>query len=360
MAKSRDLFDESTMTFGEHLEALRMHLFKAIIGLVVALVITLMYGNWFVDLIRRPIDAALTRNKLFKEEDVSSFWGQVTGFFKKSPTSEANAAPVPPAAPGKEKAPDAPPDQRTILVHVKPSELLRVLHGADPAHFPEPKMREDEKSVSIPLSAGEFREFRQTTEASNRPITLNVQEAFMMYIKVAFVAGFIIASPWIFYQMWLFVAAGLYPNERRYVHVYLPLSIGLFLLGVFFAFYLVLPLVLDFLLGFNRWLGVVPQIRLSEWVSFVILLPVMFGISFQLPLVMLFLERIGIFGVSDYRSRRRLAVFAIAVASMMLSPGGDVGTMMLMFIPLVILYEFGIILCGYGKPNGPFEEAAMS
>ena len=117
----------------------------------------------------------------------------------------------------------------------------------------------------------------------------------MMYIKVSLVAGFIVASPWIFYQMWQFVAAGLYPHERRYVHVYLPLSIGLFLAGVFFAFYLALPLVLDFLLGFNRWLGVVPQIRLSEWVSFVILLPVMFGISFQLPLIMLFLERIGIF-----------------------------------------------------------------
>ncbi len=356
MPKSRDLFDDSTMTFGEHLEALRIHLFKAIGGLVVALIVTLAFGNYFVDLIRRPIDAALTRNKLFNQEEVTSFWGQVTDIFKKPPKGEATPAT---AVPEKQKVPGAPPDQATILVHVKPSELLRVLHSADPAHFPEPKTLEGEKAVPIPLSAGEFREFRQTTELSTRPITLNVQEAFMMYIKVAFVAGFIIASPWIFYQMWLFVAAGLYPHERRYVHVYLPLSIGLFLLGVFFAFYLALPLVLDFLLGFNRWLGVVPQIRLSEWVSFVILLPVMFGISFQLPMVMLFLERIGIFGIDDYRSRRRLAVFAIAVASMMLSPGGDVGTMMLMFVPLVILYEFGIILCGHWKPGRPFEDAAM-
>src|SRR5580698_1862210 len=120
MPKSRDLFDDTTMTFGEHLEALRMHLFKAILGLVVALVITLMYGNWFVDLIRRPIDAALTRNKLFNQEEVTSFWGQVTDRFKKSPTSEAKAAPV---TPEKENLPNATPDQRTILVHVKPSEL---------------------------------------------------------------------------------------------------------------------------------------------------------------------------------------------------------------------------------------------
>jgi sec-independent protein translocase protein TatC len=357
MPRSKDLFDDTTMTFGEHLEALRMHLFKAIIGMVLALIVTLAYGNWFVDLIRRPIDAALTRNKLFSQEEVTGFWGQVTSWVKRSPTSDPKTAqPTPP----KDKTPSAPADQATILVHVKPSELLRVLHGADPARFPEPNAREDEKPMSFAMSAREFREFRETTEASTRPITLNVQEAFMMYIKVAFVAGFIIASPWIFYQLWQFVAAGLYPHERRYVHVYLPLSVGLFLLGVFFAFYLALPLVLDFLLGFNRWLGVVPQIRLSEWVSFVILLPVMFGLSFQLPIVMLFLERIGIFGTDDYRSRRRLAIFAIAVTSMVLSPGGDVGTMMLMFLPLVVLYEFGIILCGYWKPEQPFEGAATS
>ena len=75
---------------------------------------------------------------------------------------------------------------------------------------------------------------------------------------------------------------------------------------------------------------------------------------------MLFLERIGIFAVNDYRSRRRLAIFAMAVAAMVLSPGGDVGTMMLMFIPLVILYEFGIMLCGRWKTSQPFEEPAMS
>jgi sec-independent protein translocase protein TatC len=358
MARSRDLFDDTTMTFGEHLEALRIHLFKAVLGLVLALIVTLAYGNWFVDLIRRPIDAALTRNKLFNQDEVTTFWGQVTGLVKK-------ATGAPESKPGANTAehetlPANPNDQATILVHIKPSEFLKVLHEADPARFAAPQAKQDEKAVPFSLSANEFRDFRQIAEASNRPITLNVQEAFMMYIKVAFVSGFIIASPWIFYQMWQFVAAGLYSHERKYVHLYLPLSVGLFLGGALFAFYLALPLVLDFLLGFNRWLGVVPQIRLSEWVSFVILLPVMFGLSFQLPLIMLFLERIGIFTISDFRTRRRLAIFAIAVASMMLSPGGDIGTMLLMFIPLVILYEFGIVLCGRWKTERPFDEPAVS
>ena len=350
---SKDLFDETTMTFGEHLEALRIHLFKAIIGLVIVMIGTLYWGNVLVDVIRTPIDRALKRNKLFTAEEVTSFWGQVTSVFGKNKTADEPHEPEP-------AAPATPADQNTVVVRVKPSDLLQVLHQADPKRFPAVEAPKDEKLMGLPLSASEFRDFRETANEANRPVTLNVQEAFMMYIKVSLVSGVIFASPWIFYQLWQFVAAGLYPHERRYVHVYLPMSIGLFLGGVLFCFFLALPLLLDFLLSYNRWLGVVPQIRLSEWVSFVILLPLMFGICFQLPLVMLFLERIGIFGVDDYRSRRRMAIFVMAVLSMVVNPGGDIGSMFLLFGPLVILYEFGILLCGFWKTQGPFEEAAST
>ncbi len=353
MAKSRDLFDDTTMTFGEHLDVLRSHLIRALLWLVLALVFTLTFGNYLVDIIRTPLDQALKRNKMFSKEEVTSFWGQLNSLFGKSPKDEA-------AEKEREAEAKTAANPALVTVSVRPSELLRVLHQADPERFPAAKPREDEQPVPLELSSNSFREFWETTEQMNRPVTLNVQEAFMMYIKVAFVAGFILASPMIFYEFWRFVAAGLYPHERRYVHVYMPLSIGLFLLGVVFCFYLALPLVLDFLLSYNRWLQVSPQLRLSEWVSFVILLPVMFGVSFQLPLVMLFLERIGIFETAVYRARRRLAVFVMAIAAMMLSPGGDLGSMTLMFIPLVLLYELGIVFCTFWKVKKPFEEPALS
>jgi sec-independent protein translocase protein TatC len=350
-AMSKDLFDETTMTFGEHLEALRMHLFKAVIGLVIVMIGTLYWGNYLVDVIRTPIDRALKRNKLFNQEDMTTYWGRITSAFSKSESgAEASAA----------DAPQPPANRSTVVVRVKPSDLLRVLHEADPQHFPEARATDGEKSVSLPLTADEFGDFKDTTDLSHHPVTLEVQEAFMMYIKVSLVSGLIFASPWIFYQLWLFVAAGLYPHERRYIHIYLPMSIGLFLGGVVFCFFLALPLLLDFLLSYNRWLGVVATIRLSDWVTFVILLPLMFGLCFQLPLVMLFLERINIFTVEDYRARRRLAIFVMAVASMIINPGGDVGSMALLFIPLVILYEFGILLCGFWKSPRPFEEAAAT
>jgi len=353
MAKSKDLFDDTTMTFGEHLEALRGHLIKAVLGLALVLVATLSWGNHLVDLIRTPIDQALHRSGLaeFANDDIKpvSFWTQVRSWFGGG-SEETTVTPEPTVA----------PDQRTVIVHIKRSDLARVLHEVDPK-IVVPAASEGEKAdLSLPMSATEFRDFRQSAERWDHPVALNVQEAFMMYLKVAFIGGLIIAGPWIFYQLWQFVAAGLYPHERRYVHVYMPLSIALFMLGVVFCFYLALPLVLDFLLSYNRWLHVNPQIRLSEWVGFVIVLPLMFGLSFQLPLVMLFLERLGIFKADDYRTKRRLAIFAIAVLAMVLSPGGDPGTMMVMFIPLVVLYEFGIVLCGFWKTKRPFEEPAIS
>jgi len=248
------------------------------------------------------------------------------------------------------------PDSRMIVVEVRPSYLARVLHAYDPQRYPPPAAGNDEPLVPLPMYAKEFSQFRETTEQMHRPVTLNVQEAFVMYMKVATVAGLIFSSPWVFYQLWLFVAAGLYPHERRYIYVYMPISIGLFLGGAVFCFYLALPLVLDFLLGFNRMLGLTPQIRMSEWVSFVIMLPLMFGLSFQLPVIMLFLERISIVSVETYRSNWKLAVLGISIAAMVLTPTGDPGSMLLMFGPLVLLYELGILMCRRSPSRSPFDE----
>ena len=101
---------------------------------------------------------------------------------------------------------------------------------------------------------------------------------------------------------------------------------------------------LDFLIGFNNWIGVELQPRLSDYISFVLMLPVMFGISFQLPMVMLFLELIGMITVQAYIDNWRMAVLVIAIESMLLTPS-DPQSMLLMMFPLIFLYMAGIQLC---------------
>ena len=132
---------------------------------------------------------------------------------------------------------------------------------------------------------------------------------------VCLVTGLVIASPWVFYQLWAFVAAGLYRHERHYVTKFLPFSLGLFLAGVFLCFFGVLPVTLSFLLEFNVWLGIEPTLRISEWMSFATILPLVFGVCFQTPLIMLFLERIGIFTADDFRAKRKFAILIMVIAA---------------------------------------------
>ena len=167
----------------------------------------------------------------------------------------------------------------------------------------------------------------------------------MVYFKVCMVCGLVIGSPWIFYQIWQFVAAGLYPHEKRYVHLYLPFSLGLFLAGVFLCQFFVIPKALEALLWFNEWIGLEPDLRLNEWLSFAILMPLVFGASFQTPLVMMALNKVGIISIQTYRQKRRFALFFMAIFTALITPTPDALTMLFLWVPLVALYELGIFLC---------------
>ena len=190
---------------------------------------------------------------------------------------------------------------------------------------------------------------RSVVQIDQSLISLGPLETITIFFMVCLVTGLVLASPWVFYQGWAFVAAGLYRHEQQYVTKYLPMSLGLFLGGVFLCFWFVLPITLSFLLQFNVWLGVAPTLRLSEWMSFATILPLVFGLAFQTPLVMLFLERIGIFTVDDFRAKRKMAILIITIAAAVLTPGQDPFSMILLAIPMILLYELGILLISGGK-----------
>jgi len=184
--------------------------------------------------------------------------------------------------------------------------------------------------------------FWEPAQAST--VALGAGEGFMIFLKASLLTGTIVAGPFIFYFLWTFVAAGLYPQEQRYIYLYLPFSLGLFAAGVLVAFVFAFEPVLKFLFSFNLLLGIDPQPRIGEWLSFVMLLPLGFGVAFQLPLVMLLLFRIGIVSVETYISQWRMAILIIAVISMLATPADPI-SMMLLGGPLILLYVFGIFLC---------------
>src|SRR5205085_127164 len=144
------------------------------------------------------------------------------------------------------------------------------------------------------------------------------------------------------------------------VYFYLPFSLGLFLAGVLVCQFLVIPKAVETLLWFDAWLNFEPNLRLSEWLSFAVWLPLVFGIAFQTPLPMVLLERLGTCGVADYRRARRVAWFALAVFAAVITPSVDPWSMLLLWLPLLGLYELGILLCLLpGRPGRVPRESVV-
>lgn len=348
MAKfpSEDLFEETKMSFGEHLEELRGSLSRALIGLLVAFLVGLVIAKYVVIFVESPLRSAL--EDYYLETDIQKLKGDVDG-----------------------ELPEALHDfmlrERMITdeIFVEASQIDRLakeyhkhIEPASPAD--ENADSAEEPKSEGPLAAPDGKGMIRTRiwrPLRTKVTSLSAQEAFMIWLKAGFVTGLILASPWIFWQLWIFVAAGLYPHEKSYVHIYLPFSLTLFLIGAATAFFFVFKPVLDFLFSFNRMMEIDPDPRISEWVGFVLILPLGFGISFQLPLVMLFLNRIGIFSLQAYTEKWRIAILAIFVISMFLTPADPI-SMLLMAVPLTFLYFLGIGLCIWmPKGRNPFAEA---
>ncbi len=193
--------------------------------------------------------------------------------------------------------------------------------------------------------------------SATRPFcrTLSITETIIIWMKIGFYLGVIVASPWIFYQIWQFISAGLYPEEKRLVNYYLPLSVGLFLAGVTLC-YFILPIGIHYLLNFNAWLNIEPDLRLTEWLSFAIMMPVIFGVAFQLPLVMFALDRFGILSVDFYVRYWKIVIFVLLILSGFFQASPDPLSMFLLALPMWGLYGLGILMCKMvPKPTSDLE-----
>jgi sec-independent protein translocase protein TatC len=179
----------------------------------------------------------------------------------------------------------------------------------------------------------------------------------MVYLKVSLVTGFVLGSPLIFYHIWSFIAVGLYPHEKRLVNVYMPFSVTLFIAGVLLCEFFVIPKAVEALLWFNEWIGLEPDLRLSEWLGFAIMMPLVFGVSFQTPLAMLFIYRIGLMTVESFREKRRIIWMLMALFAAIITPSTDPYSMLFLWVPLCLLFEVGIYLCLlYPPPTSMWDD----
>jgi len=185
-------------------------------------------------------------------------------------------------------------------------------------------------------------------------IFTSVAEAFFTYMKVAFIAGLILSSPFILYQIWAFVAPGLYQKEKKYV---VPFVLGgslFFALGVFFGYFIAIPIGFKFLLGYATDF-IKPMPSMKEYLSFSIKFLLAFGIVFEFPVVLVLLSKMGVVDAKTLARQRKYAILLIFIFAAVMTPP-DLISQILMALPLMGLYELSIFLSKiFGKKSAPVQ-----
>lgn len=167
-------------------------------------------------------------------------------------------------------------------------------------------------------------------------------DAFNAYVTMSIISGFIITSPYLCFEIWAFIRNGLTPNERRLVYFFAPLSLVLFLSGVGFAFFVAVPMAYQFLMSFSSD-ALVAMVTIDKYMTFVGQMVIAFGAAFQLPLILAFLAKIGVATPAFLIHMRRYSYLIIFIFAAILTPP-DVMSQILLAVPLIVLYELGIVL----------------
>ena len=190
----------------------------------------------------------------------------------------------------------------------------------------------------------------------NQLQTLRPTEGIETFFKVALVSGFILAMPFILYQFWLFISPGLTKKERRYVYLFIPATLGMFLLGILFAWFVLVPAAVAFLATFMQ------DIFMTEWTSseyigFILAMLFWLGLAFQMPVIMFVLARVGLVNGTMLKEQWRVAVVGVAVLAAAITPSIDPVTMLLTMVPLLVLYllSIGLAYMGYSRFESSME-----
>ncbi|EME75357.1 preprotein translocase subunit TatC [Bacillus sonorensis] len=185
---------------------------------------------------------------------------------------------------------------------------------------------------------------QQTEEA--KLLTLNafkLTDPLLVYMQFAFIIGAVMTSPLILYQLWAFISPGLYEKERKVTLSYIPVSIILFLGGIAFSYFILFPFVVDFMMNLSDDLNVNQVIGVYEYFQFLLQLTLPFGLLFQMPVVVMFVTRLGLVTPMFLSKIRKYAYFVLFVIAAVITPP-ELLSHLMVSVPLLILYEISIVI----------------
>ena len=342
--KKDDLLD-STMSLGDHLEELRMRMIRALLGLGIGCILCLAFGTSIIRFMEAPYDDATA--ELQFNIDLKFQADLEKGTMTEALRQELKDKGLTFSDKVKVKRQGYLFSGRRWLIddgiknkYCAKKEVVKVKKKGDEVK----KEKEEEGEVEKEGDEVKKTDIRLNIYRLEPLQVIAVAAGFISYIKIALIAGLLLTSPWVFYQLWMFIAAGLYPHEKRYVHIAAPFSAVLFVAGALFFLIVVAPLTLKFLVSFNRRvLDVNSQFTFQHYISFVSHLMLVFGLAFQTPTAIFFLNRTGLVSVAALNKSRKFVVLTIFIVAAMATPP-DVISQITLAIPLYILFELGILL----------------
>jgi sec-independent protein translocase protein TatC len=289
-----------------------------LLGVFIGLVISLFFGKFFVHLLETPYYNAMDKmQKELIEQDQEDEKPETEGEKDAAKTEDDTAKP------------EVPIVADTIA---EPNEIDRLRAALEQlrAEFEELKAELFKVASATPLT------------------TMAPAEGFKIYLKVCLVFGLLFSSPWVIWQIWAFVSSGLYKKEKQFAHTIAPASTILFIAGSLFFMFVVAPLVMEFFVNFDKMLNVASRWTLLNYVNLVLTMILIFGISFQMPIVIIFAEKVGLVKIEQLTSGRKYVILGIVIAAAMTTPP-DVISQISLAVPLYILYEGSILVCRFMK-----------
>jgi len=314
--------EDAEMSFGEHLDELRRRVIYALVGLVVAAIICGVNYEFLLSALIRPYKHAY-------EKMIARRLGTDEQPDRQEAEEEAGGEGL--AVP--DDSPLAPVLER---IEKRLMDLKRRLDAIAPEKEAGPEASEEDVAYA--------ERFPSPRIIQPSPLT-----GYVTIILLCVICGIILGSPWILYQLWAFVGVGLYPHERRFVYLYGPFSFFLFIGGAATFYFFLLPVGLQALMGptagilVDNMPMVEPSFLLNEYFKFVALLTLVFGIVFQTPLVVMFVAWTEIVPLATLFKQQRVILLILCVLAAMFTPPDPV-TMGLMAVPMVILYQLGLLL----------------
>ena len=198
----------------------------------------------------------------------------------------------------------------------------------------------------------------QAHKLDQRLVYLNPTEPFNVYLKVALIAGLFAASPFVLYQLWMFISPGLYRHEKRYVLPFMFSSVGLFVAGLIFGYTIVYPAALDFLIGYGS--QFTPMVTIGEYTDLFLTVMIGLGIVFELPILVFFLSLMGVISAGWMWRNLRYSILVIFIIAAVVTPTTDILNMCIFAAPMVLLYVLSIGIAWFAHPKQRKKRAAKS